>query len=50
MKPTAEAFDNGERPVNVARDNIVWLDHNKTQLIESGAEGAAITHLYPNQW
>ncbi len=26
VQPAAEAFDNGERPINIAKDNIVWLD------------------------
>lgn len=26
VKPTTEAFDNGERPINVDRSNIVWVD------------------------
>ncbi|MEO0473978.1 MAG: DUF4437 domain-containing protein [Bacteroidota bacterium] len=35
VKPTTEAFDNGERPVNVDIRNMVWLDASKTQLIQS---------------
>lgn len=26
MKPTSEALDNGERPVNVDKTNLVWLN------------------------
>lgn len=26
VKPTEEAFDNGERPINVDESNLVWLD------------------------
>ncbi|WP_341225811.1 DUF4437 domain-containing protein [uncultured Arcticibacterium sp.] len=26
VKPTSEAFDNGERPVNVDKSNLVWLN------------------------
>lgn len=26
VKPTSEAFDNGERPVNVDKTNLVWLN------------------------
>lgn len=26
VKPSEEAFDNGERPINIDRTNIVWLD------------------------
>jgi quercetin dioxygenase-like cupin family protein len=28
VKPTDEAFDNGERPVNVDKNNLVWLNVN----------------------
>lgn len=28
VKPTDEAFDNGERPVNVDKNNLVWLNAN----------------------
>lgn len=28
VKPTDEAFDNGERPVNVDKSNLVWLNAN----------------------
>ena len=35
VKPPAEAFDNGERPVNVEASNIVWLDATDTSWIES---------------
>lgn len=26
VRPSDEAFDNGERPVNITADNIIWLD------------------------
>lgn len=35
VKPISEAFDNGERPVNIDVSNIVWLDNNKTNWIKS---------------
>ncbi|SNR46093.1 protein of unknown function [Maribacter sedimenticola] len=28
VKPTSKAFDNGERPVNVDKTNLVWLNAN----------------------
>lgn len=31
--PTGEAFDHGERPVNIDRSNIVWLDSSTTKWI-----------------
>ena len=33
VKPIEEAFDNGERPVNVDVNNIVWLGASKTKVI-----------------
>lgn len=46
VKPTEEAFDNGERPVNVDVRNIVWLDASKTTLVD--APQAAISFLWKN--
>lgn len=34
VKPIEEAFDNGESPINVDKDNLIWLDASKTTLIE----------------
>lgn len=40
--PAAKAFDDGERPVNVDRSNIVWLDASNTAWVgPSGASTAA---------
>ncbi|CAG2532588.1 protein of unknown function (DUF4437) [Maribacter dokdonensis] len=33
VKPTSEAFDNGERPVNVNKTNLVWLNANDIQWV-----------------
>ncbi len=40
VKPTTEAFDNGERPVNIDVSNVVWLSHESTNWVdrESRAE------------
>ena len=42
VKPTSEAFDNGERPVNVDKTNLVWLNANDIQWVseKSNAETA----------
>ena len=37
VKPGSEAFDNGERPVNVDVTNIVWLDASDTTWIKGDA-------------
>ncbi|MEM7038658.1 MAG: DUF4437 domain-containing protein [Bacteroidota bacterium] len=36
VKPTEEAFDNGERPVNIDATNVVWLGADKTNWVEAG--------------
>lgn len=33
VKPTSEAFDNGERPVNVDKTNMVWLNANDIEWV-----------------
>ncbi|QDT67802.1 hypothetical protein MalM25_07060 [Planctomycetes bacterium MalM25] len=43
VQPTDEAFDNGERPINVDVSNLVWLDVKKAgwgQEPEGGSDGA----------
>ncbi|WP_281846438.1 DUF4437 domain-containing protein [Olleya namhaensis] len=35
VKPTSEAFDNGETPVNVDKTNLVWLNANDIQWVAS---------------
>ena len=34
VKPSSEAFDNGERPINVDASNIIWLDASDTTWIK----------------
>ncbi|MEM9544856.1 MAG: DUF4437 domain-containing protein [Bacteroidota bacterium] len=38
VKPTDEAFDNGERPINIDVSNIVWLDHQKSNWVDPGSK------------
>lgn len=40
VKPTNEAFDNGEKPINIDASNLVWLNNKKSNWIgeESKAE------------
>ncbi len=35
VKPIEEAFDNGERPINIDASNIVWLNNDKTNWVDS---------------
>ncbi len=38
VKPIEEAFDNGERPINVDASNVVWLNREQSNWISSGSE------------
>ncbi|RKR13140.1 uncharacterized protein DUF4437 [Maribacter vaceletii] len=33
VQPTSEAFDNGERPINVDKTNLVWLNANDIEWV-----------------
>ncbi|MCR9252585.1 MAG: DUF4437 domain-containing protein [bacterium] len=35
VKPINEAFDSGERPVNVDASNVIWLDNTQSNWIQS---------------
>ena len=35
VQPTDEAFDKNEKPINIDASNIIWLDRNKTNWIET---------------
>jgi len=45
VKPIEEAFDSGERPINIDASNLVWLNSKKTNLIDSNSE-AEISFLW----
>ncbi|WP_300441144.1 DUF4437 domain-containing protein [Christiangramia sp.] len=38
VKPIEEAFDNGERPVNIDASNLVWLGSDKSTWIDSRSD------------
>ncbi|CDT62799.1 conserved exported hypothetical protein [Vibrio coralliirubri] len=44
VKPSAEKFDNGERPLNLHKDNIVWL--NSSDLHDISVEGVQSTYVW----
>ena len=44
VKPSKEKFDNGERPLNLHRDNMVWL--NNSALVDIKANGVKLTTLW----
>ena len=41
VKPTSEAFDNGERPMNVDATNIVWHDASSTMWLKGSVDPIA---------
>ena len=44
VKPSKEHFDNGERPINVHADNMVWLQ--KSDLVNIAANGVSVAYLW----
>ncbi|MEM1107319.1 MAG: DUF4437 domain-containing protein [Planctomycetota bacterium] len=44
VMPPAEAFDTGERPINVDASNFVWLDSSNSPWIQD--EGPELVHLW----
>ncbi|MDG2280299.1 MAG: DUF4437 domain-containing protein [Flavicella sp.] len=45
VKPISEAFDNGERPINIDASNIVWLSKQRTNWI-GNKSNAKISFLW----
>jgi quercetin dioxygenase-like cupin family protein len=53
VNPTEEAFDNGEKPINVYESNIIWLDASNITRIDrpqmsADADGAKVAFLWGN--
>lgn len=46
VKPESEAFDNGERPVNVDPSNVVWLDASDIAWLPASDNGAKVAFLW----
>ena len=44
VQPSKQHFDNGERPINIHADNMVWL--HKTDLATINAAGVSATYLW----
>ncbi|GGA73133.1 hypothetical protein GCM10011369_13570 [Neiella marina] len=44
VQPSQQSFDNGERPLNVHKDNIVWLNHS--ELHDINASGVDFTYVW----
>lgn len=44
VKPSQQRFDNGESPVNVHADNIVWLNENRVKNL--AGKGVEISYLW----
>lgn len=41
VQPSKQAFDNGERPVNLEARNVVWLNPSDVTWVDSGAKSSA---------
>ncbi|MEM7656412.1 MAG: DUF4437 domain-containing protein [Bacteroidota bacterium] len=48
VKPTSEAFDSGERPVNVDASNVVWLGASQSEWIAPNCS-AELSYLWESQ-
>lgn len=48
VKPMSEAFDNGERPINIDASNVIWLDNSKTNWIDASSD-AEISFLWESK-
>ncbi|MEM0989149.1 MAG: DUF4437 domain-containing protein [Pseudomonadota bacterium] len=40
VQPSRQAFDNGERPVNIEERNVVWLDSSDVTWVAQGPNGS----------
>lgn len=49
VKPIDEAFDNGDKPINIDASNIVWLNNTKTNWIGSNSMAELSFLLEGNQ-
>ena len=47
VKPTEQAFDNGERPINIDTSNIVWLDSDTSNWISKNSK-VQLSFLWEN--
>ncbi len=47
VQPIDEAFDSGERPINIDASNVVWLDNTKSNWIDANTK-AEISFLWEN--
>lgn len=48
VQPLIDAFDNGERPVNIEESNVVWLDAEDIKWVDhaSGSAGPEVSFLW----
>lgn len=47
VKPISEAFDNGERPINIDASNVIWLNKEQTNWVASKSK-AEVSFLLGN--
>lgn len=48
VKPIDQAFDNGERPINIDISNVVWLNNSKTNWVDK-ASNAELSFLWESK-
>lgn len=48
VKPTSQAFDNGEKPINIDASNVVWLDASESTWIAAAGD-TKISFLWQNK-
>ncbi|MEM9338826.1 MAG: DUF4437 domain-containing protein [Bacteroidota bacterium] len=48
VKPTSEAFDDGERPINIDASNVVWLNNQQTNWIDTKSN-AELSFLFDSR-
>ncbi|MAN13276.1 MAG: hypothetical protein CL945_00905 [Dinoroseobacter sp.] len=46
VQPSDEAFDNGERPINVEARNLVWLDGSDIEFVPMGGDARRVETAY----
>ena len=51
VRPTGEAFDNGEKPINIDRSNLIWLDVATRQVVatDQPLQRPAVAFLWKNK-
>lgn len=46
VKPIEEVFDNGERPINIDKNNIMWLNATESKIIDKKQPKVEVAYLW----